>query len=93
MKGDNVFTDPETSAKRRARRRGPGIQGRKATTIVIDEVVETREESWARHETGKIAQYGDNLGEPVHPFVQQEIAKALVHARFGGKRPRLPWKP
>lgn len=65
------------------------IRGKKVDLIIIDECEErtlTPEEQWAYDEARKIVAYGDHLGEPVHPFVEDRIRMAILGARRRGRR-------
>lgn len=56
----------------------------------VEEMVLTREGEIANTALRKITEYANNLGEPIHPFVQHEIAKALLWAHAGEE---AMWEP
>lgn len=61
--------------------RRPGHAGPCAADEVFfegTETVMTGDRLWAYQEANKIADFGDDLGEPVHPFVRQRIEQALM---------------
>lgn len=84
------YLNPPARLKRR-KPKGRKIRGKALTSIVIDEMEPTPDGVTALVEARRIAEYGGHLGEPVHPFVEDEISRALLAAAKGPKAEM--WQP
>lgn len=66
------------------------MKGHVARQLVIDDLANdgrmTVEQSFAQEEARKVSEFGDLVGEPVHPFVEHEIRKRILGALRRGRR-------